>query len=241
MSKIEDLVAEKCPNGVEYKRVSDVCDILRGKRLTKSQLTEEKTADNKYPVLHGGMEPMGYYFEPNRKAGTTIVINTGNAGNVYYSFEEYWSSDACFSLYPKDNIVLDRYLYFFMATKEDVLHGKIRSGAMPTIDALAVESLEIPVPPLDIQKEIVSVLDSFTELEAELEARRKQYEHYREQLLSFENLSAEGGGKLSCSRLESLLRLSEAAASRKKTTRRTVFLAFIMAKYMFTIKHWSEA
>lgn len=197
MSRIDELIKEKCPDGIEYKKLSDICDVLRGKRLTKNQLSEIKEDKFIFPVLHGGVEPMGYYNESNRKAGTTIVINTGNAGNVYYCDEPYWSSDACFSLYPKENIILDRFLYFFVATKEDVLHGKIRSGAMPTIDSLAVESLVIPVPPLEIQQEIVEMLNSFTELEAELEAeltkRKQQYEYYRDHLLSFENIAGEGG------------------------------------------------
>lgn len=189
MSKIDELIKELCPDGVEYKKVGDICDILRGKRLTTKELLE----DGKYPVIHGGTAPMGYYNEANRKAGTTIVINTGNAGCVFYIDEEFWSSDACFSLYPHDE-VLDRYLYFFVSSKESTLKSKIRAGAMPTIDALAVASLQIPLPDLMIQREIVRILDAYTEkvkqlneeLAAELTARRQQYEFYRDYLLNFE-------------------------------------------------------
>ena len=74
--------------------------------------------------------------------------------------------------------------------------------------------MSIPVPPLEIQQEIVSVLNSFTELEAELEARKKQYEHYRDQLLSFEKLSAEGG-KLSGYHFVSWLSFAMARDTRK--------------------------
>ena len=79
------MIYELCPNGVNYKNLGEVCEVLRGKRLTKAQLTEK----DKYPVLHGGLTPMGYYFEFNRKANTTIVVNTGNAGSVYWCDTEF--------------------------------------------------------------------------------------------------------------------------------------------------------
>lgn len=134
-----------------------------------------------YPVLHGGFTPMGYYGEYNRKENTTIVVNTGNAGCVFYSKTRFWSSDACFSLYPSAGL-LDRYLYYVVYGLEHVIKNQIRAGAMPTIDASAVENLSIPVPPLPVQQEIVRILDSFFDLQdnlqQELEARKKQYRYY---------------------------------------------------------------
>lgn len=187
MSKIDLLINQLCPDGVEYRKLSSICKILRGKRLT----TKELLTDGKYPVIHGGTTPMGYYDKANRKAGTTIVINTGNAGCVFYIDTEFWSSDACFSLYPS-NTILDRFLYFFVSSKENILKGKIRAGAMPTIDASAVSNLKIPVPPLEVQSEIVRILDNFTKLTAELTvelaARKEQYEFYRDKLLTFDEL-----------------------------------------------------
>lgn len=179
MNRLNELIQELCPNGVKHVQLSTVCDVLRGERLIKAQLSD----DGKYPVLHGGLTPMGYYSDFNRKAGTTIVVNTGNAGSVFYSDKEFWSSDACFSLYPHNGLS-DRYLFHFVLQNEPTLKGKIRTGAMPTIDVLAVETLRIPLPPLPVQQEIVRILDNFTELTAELAARRKQYEHYRDELLT---------------------------------------------------------
>ncbi len=80
---------------------------------------------------------------------------------------------------------------------EPTLKSKIRAGAMPTIDSLAVENLSIPVPPLSVQREIVRILDRFdalcndlsSGLPAEIEARRKQYEYYRDRLLTFPQLA----------------------------------------------------
>lgn len=184
MNKLEELINELCPNGVEYKKIGDVCDILRGKRLTKKELSDE----GKYPVLHGGSSPMGYYNEYNRKANTTVVVNTGNAGSVFFYDKEFWSSDACFSIYPKD-CLRDKFIFFFLSSNEHKLKSRIRYGAMPTIDSLAVETIKIPVPPLEVQDEIVKILDNFTlltaELTAELTARQKQYAFYRDYLLDF--------------------------------------------------------
>ena len=170
---------------VEWKKLGEVCKVLRGKRLTKSQLSET----DGYPVLHGGSTPMGFYSEYNRKANTTVVVNTGNAGSVFFYNKEFWSSDACFSLYPNKEII-DKFLYLYVYGCENILKGKIRAGAMPTIDSNAVESLIIPIPSLEEQTRIVGILDTFTSaidnLKEQIAQRRKQYEYYRDQLLDLE-------------------------------------------------------
>ena len=160
MSKLQDLINKLCPNGVEFKQVREICKILRGKRLT----TRDLIKDGQIPVIHGGTTPMGFYDKPNRKAGTTIVINTGNAGCVFYIDREFWSSDACFALYPCPE-VLDKFLYFCLSSKEFDIKKRIRVGAMPTIDSNAVANVVIPVPPLSVQEEIVKILDKFTACE----------------------------------------------------------------------------
>lgn len=191
MGKIDELIKELCPDGVEYVKLGNVCNVKRGKRLTKSQLKEYRTPEYRYPVLHGGLTPMGYYKECNRKPDTTIVVNTGNAGSVYFCNDDFWSSDACFSLYPNESLN-DKFLYFYLSGKEYILKGNIRAGAMPTIDATAVEMIQIPLPPLSIQQQIVEILDTFTDsisnLQEELELREKQMEYYRENIMTSEKV-----------------------------------------------------
>ena len=191
MNKIEELIAQLCPNGVEFRELGDVVKVLRGRRLTRNQLTP----DEKYPVFHGGLEPLGYYGQSNRNANTVMVINVGaSAGTVGFSSVDFWSSDGCFCISHSD-IVISKFLYYTLIIQENTLKSKVRKAGIPTLDSLVILKLQIPIPPLPIQQEIVSILDKFTQLEAELEteleARRAQYEYYRNDLLNFEGKEVE--------------------------------------------------
>ena len=181
---------------MEYKKLGEVCTVLRGKRLTKKELS----GGGPFPVFHGGIEPIGYYSKGNRQAESVMIIDVGaSAGTVGYCKNEFWSSDGCFCLSHVSTLE-QRYLFFLLQSLERNLKSKVRRAGIPTLDNKVLENLLIPVPPLPVQREIVRILDSFTsleaeletKLEAELEARRKQYEYYRDQLLSFKHLS--GGG-----------------------------------------------
>ena len=188
MGKIDELIQQYCPDGVEYKRIDSYTKVLRGKRLTKDLLSD----DNKYPVYHGGLDPLGFYNSSNRKAGTVMVINVGaSAGTVGYSDVEFWSSDGCFCI-DKNESVNDKFLYYYLKNNEHYFVTKVRKAGIPTLDNFIVESFEIPVPPLPVQEEIVRILDKMTELETELETeldlRKKQYEYYRDKMLSDEYL-----------------------------------------------------
>lgn len=169
-----------------WKKVSEFSKVLRGKRLTKNMLTD----NNKYPVYHGGIEPIGYYTESNRPAYTVMIINVGaSAGTVGYCEKEFWSSDGCFCL-EKNEAFNDKYLYYCLKIRESNIMSKVRTAGIPTLDNSVIEKLSIPIPSLQRQQEIVSILDTFesliTNLKKEIEARKKQYEYYREQLLTFE-------------------------------------------------------
>lgn len=183
---------------VEWKALGDVTSVLRGKRLTKNLLS----AEEKFPVFHGGLEPLGYYNKSNRPANTVMIINVGaSAGTVGYSTVDFWSSDGCFCL-EHNELLNNRFLYFALIGYQSLLKSKVRVAGIPTLDAIVVNKLLIPIPcpenpekSLAIQSEIVRVLDKFTaltaELTAELTARKKQYNYYRDQLLSFDENEVE--------------------------------------------------
>ena len=192
MSEIKKLIERLCPDGVEYKRLGDITEILRGRRLTKKELTDNA----EYPVYHGGIEPIGYYSHHNRPANTVMIINVGaSAGTVGYCNKPFWSSDGCYCI-DKSELLSDRYLYYVLSKNQLAFVSKVRHAGIPTLDSKVIANFEIPVPPIEVQSKSVERLDNFTELEAELEAqleaeleaRKKQYEYYRNQLLTFDKV-----------------------------------------------------
>lgn len=193
MKNLETLIQELCPDGVEFVKLGDVCEIKTGKGITQKDCSES----DKYPVYSGGKEPMGYYKEFNRNANTVTVSRVGAyAGFVNYVTEDFYLNDKCFSVLPKkDEDINSKYLYYKLKALECSIINMQSGGGVPTINTKKVGSLEIPLPPIKVQTEIVRILDKFTSLEAELEAeldcRRRQYEYYRDKLLSFDNVGGQ--------------------------------------------------
>lgn len=179
---------------VEWKKLGEICKVLRGKRLTKSQLSE----DGLYKVFHGGIEPIGYYNEFNRERETVMVINVGaSAGTLGFSKERFWSSDGCFCL-SQNSVLSGRFVYYYLQTKEPYLVSRVRKAGIPTLDGKVLEDMDFPILPLSEQERIVSILDRFDTLvndisqglPAEIAARKKQYEYYRDKLLTFKEKTA---------------------------------------------------
>lgn len=181
------------PNGVEYKELSELCEIRRGKRLTKSELIE----NGKYAVYHGSISPLGQYDKANQEKDTIIIINTGSIGEIGYSEKAYWCSDACFSIQSCTiDILNNKFLYYYLIQFKNYFISRIRKGGVPTIDKDCIAKIKIPVPPLEVQEYIVNILDKFDSLvndimvglPAEIAARQKQYAYYRDKLLTFASL-----------------------------------------------------
>lgn len=184
MSRIEELIEQLCREGVEYKELGDCASILRGKRVTKSELNPDK----KYPVYSGGVTPMGYFDKYNQFPNTITVVKYGTAGFVNFIKEKFWANDVCYCVKPSDTVE-NKYLFYILKCKQDFIQSQATNAIPAHLPTDAIERIPIPIPPLPIQQEIVTILDKFTqleaELEAELEARNRQYEYYRNQLLNF--------------------------------------------------------
>jgi len=169
---------------VEWKTLGEVCDILRGKRVTKKELSDE----GKYAVFQNSMIPLGHYHKSNVSGDTTFVICAGSAGEIGYSKEDFWAADDVY-YFACPNHIISKYLYYFLCTKQSQILQQVRKASIPRLSKQALEKLLFPLPPLRVQARIVEILDKFTqleaELEAELEARKKQYAYYRDQLLNF--------------------------------------------------------
>ena len=183
MSRLEELIAEYCPDGVEYKRIDELSTISRGKVMSKDFLKENAGS---YPVYSSQTENDGqlgaittYMFDGEYLTWTT---DGANAGTVFYRNGKFSITNVCGILDVKNDIVYTKYLYHVLNREAP----KYVSSGMgnPKLMSNVMSRIIVPVPPLPVQREIVRILDNFTELTAELTARKKQYEYYRELLLN---------------------------------------------------------
>ncbi|GAA8956938.1 restriction endonuclease subunit S [Helicobacter pylori] len=191
--RLKTLLQTLAPRGVEFRKLGEVCEIIRGKRVTKKEILDK----GKYPVVSGGIGFMGYLNEYNREENTITIAQYGTAGFVNWQNQKFWANDVCFSVIPKE-ILINRYLYYVLTNMQNYLYSISNRSAIPySISSNNIMQITIPIPPLEIQQEIVKILDQFlaltTDLQAgipaEIEARKKQYEYYREKLLTFKPLS----------------------------------------------------
>lgn len=183
------LTFDKDDKNVKWVKLGEICNVQRGVRLT----TKDLTSNGKYPVYHGGIEPIGYYTKYNRKAYSAMIINVGaSAGTVGFCQTEFWSSDGCFC-FTHNNVINQKYLFYVLQTMEFIIKSKVRKAGIPTLDNKDVERINIPIIPMFEQKRIISILDKFEALvndltegiPAEIAAVQEQYEYYRNKLLSF--------------------------------------------------------
>lgn len=191
MSRLAELIEQLCPDGVEYRPLGDVAELKRGQAVTRKEIVE-----GQIPVIAGGREPAYYIDRPNRQGETIVIAGSGAyAGFVSFWNEPIFVSDA-FSIVVDRGTLQPRFVYHWLNGMQEAIHALKSGGGVPHVYPKDVAKLRCPIPPLEVQREIVRILDQFTtleaELEAELEARRAQYEHYRNHLLSYESLAARG-------------------------------------------------
>ena len=199
MSRIDKLIADLCPDGVSHYQLGEIA----GYSDTRAQASHlDKTTfvgvDNLLPNKGGRVDAS---HTPNTSSLTAYEAGDLLLGNIRPYLKKIWLSDrtgGCsgdvltIRLSKAFHPLVDaRFLYYTLSSDKFFSYATQHSkGAkMPRGDKAAILNFRVPVPPLEAQREIVRVLDKFTqleaELEAELEARRRQYEHYRSALLSF--------------------------------------------------------
>ncbi|RVY31228.1 restriction endonuclease subunit S, partial [Helicobacter pylori] len=191
--RLKTLLQTLAPKGVEFRKLGEVCEIIRGKRVTKKEILDK----GKYPVVSGGIGFMGYLNEYNREENTITIAQYGTAGFVNWQNQKFWANDVCFSVIPKETLI-NRYLYYVLTNMQNYLYSISNRSTIPySISSNNIMQITIPIPPLEIQQEIVKILDQFSILTtdllagipAEIKARKKQYEYYREKLLTFKPLT----------------------------------------------------
>lgn len=186
MSKLQELIQKLCPDGVEFKRLGDqqVCVMQRGTVITKNNIIT-----GEIPVIAGGKNPAYYCNQANRTGEIITIAGSG----AYAGFVSYWNtpifvSDA-FSIKGAE-LCSTKYLYYLLLNMQDKIYATKKGAGIPHVHIKDVENFKIPIPHLEVQNEIVRILDTFTshtaELQAELQARKEQYEYYRNKLLTFD-------------------------------------------------------
>lgn len=184
MGKIDELIQQYCPDGVEYEPLGKVCLMERGTSATKGTMQT-----GEIPVISGGRQPAFYCNQSNRTGETITIAGSGaGAGYVQYWNEPIFVCDA-FSIKGSDNITT-KFIYYFLASIQEQIYSTKKGGGVPHVHISSIDKFEIPLPPLPVQEAIVNILDRFAvyaaELQAELQARQQQYNYYRDTLLSFE-------------------------------------------------------
>ena len=219
MSRLADLIAQLCPDGVEYRALGEMGSLFGGlSGKTKSDFTEVDgacpfvTYKEVYSLLEINQIPQGRVLVSSREkqlvlqrgdvlftgssenadeVGLTAVVTVGFSEPVYlnsFSICLRWYEHAFEPGYTK---------YLFASPSVRAQIRRCANGVTRfNLSKKRLEGVRVPVPPLEVQREIVRILDQFTtleaELEAELEARQAQYEYYRNQLLSYDALASRG-------------------------------------------------
>ena len=168
--------------------LSEVANVFRGEYITK----KNENAGN-IPVILGGQEPAYYIDRANHIGEIVAVARSGaSAGFVSYWNEPIFITDG-FGYEAKKEVVAPRYLYYVLKNKEAELNGMKRGAGVPHVSGERLGEINLPVLPIEEQKRVVSILDRFdaicndltSGLPAEIEARQRQYEYYRDKLLTF--------------------------------------------------------
>ena len=204
MSKLKELIDRLCPDGVEYHQLISVANVLYGYPFNSKLFCEDETF---IPLIRiRDVKPAkGSTYYSGEYSSDYIIhkgdILVGMDGN--FNLEKWNDRDAllnqrvCKISSKNELVVLDGFLYHLLGPIFKSIEDELHSGTVIHLSAARINKIVIPIPPIEVQEEIVKILDRFAdyaaELQAELQARKEQYEYYRNLLLTF-NPSACGYG-----------------------------------------------
>ena len=181
MSRLQQLIKELCPNGVNFKELGQVLRIRNGKDY-------KGFAEGHVPV-YGSGGVIAHIDQYIYDKTSVLIPRKGSIDKLYYVDVPFWTVDTIFYTEINTEIIEPKFVFYFLQSQR--LERLNTAGGIPSLTQAILNKIRVPLPPLPIQQEIVRILDSFTdlikELNAELDARRKQYESYRDLLLKFDD------------------------------------------------------
>lgn len=185
MGKIDDLIKELCPDGVEYVKLGEIAEIGTG-----SSNTNEGLEEGLYPFYTRGrtiLRKNEYEFEEE----AVITAGDGDVGKViHYMKGKYALHQRAYRFSPMSNLSCKFLFYYMKVSFFQYVCGNSVSSSVSSLRKPKLMAYPIPVPSLFRQQEIVDILDTFesmiTNIKQEIELRQKQYEYYREKLLTFD-------------------------------------------------------
>ncbi len=231
MHKIERLLQTLAPKGVEFRKLGEVCDFQNGFAFQRKNFRNTGLPIIRISNIQNNrllLDEVVYFsandykdtnFEPFKITKGDILIamsgaTTGKIGILTFDTTLYLNQRVG-KFKPNIMKLNNKFLYYFLLTKINFLYSLAGGGAQPNLSSNQIlQQITIPIPPLEIQQEIVKILDAFTELNTELntelKARKKQYQYYQNMLLDFNNIhqnhkDAKMSAKTYPKRLKSLL------------------------------------
>ena len=185
VQQLDNMLQKLCPNGVQYSEIGTIAEIGTG-----SSNGNEADENGEYPFfVRSQTVKAKKHYEYDEEA--IIIPGEGGIGDIFhYVNGKYALHQRVYRIHFTSPLVDVRFAYYYMSANfKAFIMRKAVSATVTSIRKPMIEQFRIPIPPLAVQQEIVRILDSFTELTAELTAeltsRRKQYEHYRDNLLTF--------------------------------------------------------
>ena len=181
MNKLDELINQLCPDGVEQKQLQDVLTIKNGRDY-------KHLSEGDIPV-YGSGGIMGYVDDFAYDKPSVLIPRKGSLDKLYYVDVPFWNVDTIFYTEINVKIVLPKYVFYVLQSKH--LEKLNKAGGVPSLTQAVLNKVSIYVPPLEVQSEIVRILDNFAELTAELTAelasRKEQYKYYCEAILLADN------------------------------------------------------
>ena len=169
-------------------KLDDIVILKTGQQLTKKMLIP----DAEYDVITSSVKPSGKYNKFNQNENQITITKDGTCGFVSWQNKKFWLADGSFVIKAKQNINM-KYLFYFLKNNQINIQSMKIGSAVPHLYKKHLYQLEIPIPSLEKQNQIVNILDTFTTLiedldqgiPAEINLRQQQYEYYRNLLLTF--------------------------------------------------------